>query len=107
MSDLLRTWLAEELGLPLSDNVERVHDRYALMRLVEKHETRQLFMHAQDFASGYLFGQLLNKYNLQPDVEHFDTKRMPDSMINNYTRLQVRSGCESFPRNVRTAAGYW
>ncbi|GLC51118.1 hypothetical protein PLESTB_000467700 [Pleodorina starrii] len=64
MSDLLRTWLVEELGLPISDNLER------------------------DFASGYLFGQLLNKYNLQPDVEHFDSKRMPDSIINNYTRLQ-------------------
>ncbi|EFJ52136.1 hypothetical protein VOLCADRAFT_103155 [Volvox carteri f. nagariensis] len=64
MSDLLRAWLAEEIGLPVSDNIER------------------------DFASGYLFGQLLNKYNLQPDLDHFDPKRMPDSMINNYTRLQ-------------------
>ncbi|GFR40940.1 hypothetical protein Agub_g1600 [Astrephomene gubernaculifera] len=64
MSDLLRTWLTEELGLPISDNLER------------------------DFASGYLFGQLFSKYNLQPDAEHFDAKRMPDSMINNYTRLQ-------------------
>ncbi|GIL73035.1 hypothetical protein Vretimale_4669 [Volvox reticuliferus] len=64
MSELLRNWLAEELGLPVSEDIEG------------------------DFASGYLFGQLLNKYNLQPDVDHFDPKRMPDSMINNYTRLQ-------------------
>lgn len=37
-----------------------------------------------------MFGQLFSKLNLQPDVEHFDPKRMPDAMINNYTRLQVR-----------------
>ncbi|KXZ56759.1 hypothetical protein GPECTOR_1g684 [Gonium pectorale] len=64
MSDLLRTWLTEELGLPISDSLER------------------------DFASGYLFGQLFSKYNLQPDVEQFDGRGMPDAMINNYTRLQ-------------------
>ncbi|KAG2448325.1 hypothetical protein HYH02_006909 [Chlamydomonas schloesseri] len=64
MSELLRKWLADELGLPVTDNLE------------------------QDFASGYLFAQLFSKYNLQPDLDHFDTKRMPDAMINNYTRLQ-------------------
>lgn len=43
----------------------------------------------QDFASGYTFGQLLYSFNLQPDFEHFDPKRTPDAMINNFTRLQV------------------
>ncbi|KAG2499886.1 hypothetical protein HYH03_002175 [Edaphochlamys debaryana] len=64
MSDLLRKWLVEELGLPVSANLE------------------------QDFASGFLFGQLFSKYNLQPDVERFDSRKMPDAMINNFTRLQ-------------------
>lgn len=45
---------------------------------------------AQDFASGYKFGQLLHFFQLQPDFDNFQATRSPDAMINNYTRLQVR-----------------
>ena len=46
----------------------------------------------QGFANGYLFGRLLYQLGVQPDVEKFEDKRTPDSMINNYTRLQVSWG---------------
>lgn len=43
----------------------------------------------QDFASGFMFGQLMQTYGMQPDFEKFDPKRSPDAMVNNYTRLQA------------------
>jgi hypothetical protein len=44
---------------------------------------------AQSFASGFLFGELLARCNLQPDFAHFLDKNTPDARINNFTRLQV------------------
>ena len=41
------------------------------------------------FASGYAFGELLSKFNLQNDFKHFEDSDNPDAMINNFTRLQL------------------
>ncbi|KAL6765964.1 protein associated with central pair microtubule complex [Haematococcus lacustris] len=63
MSDILKSWLNEELGLTV-ENVER------------------------DFASGYLWALLFQRFGMQPSVDKFEDRRMPDAMVNNYTRLQ-------------------
>eukprot|EP00899_Mesostigma_viride_P005423 jgi/Mesvir1/14882/Mv25026-RA.1 len=65
MSDLLKKWLRDDIGLPW---------------LVGSFE--------QDFASGYAFGDILHRCNLQPDFDDFINKNSPDAMINNYTRLR-------------------
>ncbi|KAG1668074.1 hypothetical protein FOA52_010484 [Chlamydomonas sp. UWO 241] len=65
MSDILKAWLGEEVGLE-AYNIE------------------------QDFASGFMFGQVMQKYGMQPDFEKFEGgQRTPDAMVNNYTRLQA------------------
>ena len=40
------------------------------------------------YGSGYTFGQLLHKANLQPDFKQFTNAETPDAVINNFTRLQ-------------------
>ena len=45
---------------------------------------------SQAFASGFLFGELLARCNMQPDFAKFINKNTPDARINNFTRLQVR-----------------
>jgi hypothetical protein len=47
-------------------------------------------MWTQDFASGYLFGQLFDSLGLQPDFGAFVNKGKPDACLANHTRLQVR-----------------
>jgi hypothetical protein len=65
MSELLRRWLAEDVGVPTSvGSFER------------------------DFASGFLFGEVLARCNLQGDFGKFVNKNTPDARINNFTRLQ-------------------
>ena len=65
--DLLSQWLKEELGMKIPST-----------STIEEH-----------FASGYAFGELLNKFNLQNDFKHFEDSDNPDAMINNFTRLQL------------------
>lgn len=78
MSDILKRWLEDDVGLAVNS--------------FEK-----------DFASGYLFGQLFSRYNLQPDVGQFDAKRMPDTMISNFTRLQPTFQKLGIPMDTRVA----
>ena len=64
---------------------------------------------AQSFASGFLFGEVMARCNLQPDFGKFVDKNTPDARINNFTRLQVRArppvaspaGAERTPRALR------
>ena len=44
----------------------------------------------QDFASGYVFGELFNRFQMLPDFAKLEVKHTPDAMVNNYTRLKVR-----------------
>ncbi|KAF5829801.1 hypothetical protein DUNSADRAFT_15464, partial [Dunaliella salina] len=77
MSDIIRSWL-EESGLNPTKSIE------------------------EDFANGYMFGQLLHRYNLQPDFDKFEDRRAPESMVNNYTRLQVLFHALFFEDVMRT-----
>eukprot|EP00955_Chlamydomonas_euryale_P065098 359155-Chlamydomonas_euryale.AAC.2 len=101
MSDILKAWLAEEVGLQLY-NVEQVCWNVCCT-LVEGREltasiascvcccsTWHARPRTQDFASGFAFGKVMQTYGMQPDFDKFEMKRSPDAMVNNYTRLQVR-----------------
>ena len=63
--DLLSQWLKEEVGMKVLGTIE------------------------DHFSSGYAFGELLSKFNLQNDFKHFEDSDSPDAMINNFTRLQL------------------
>eukprot|EP00798_Chlamydomonas_sp_ICE-L_P002728 gene2728-12601_t len=78
MSDMLRNWLAQDVGLEVQ-NFE------------------------QEFATGYVFGELLSRYNMLPDFDKFDPRGTPDAMINNYTRLQPSFKKLGIPFDTRTA----
>jgi len=57
----------------------------------------------EDFANGYMFGQLLHHYNMQPDFDKFEDRRAPESMVNNYTRLQPTFMRLNVPFDTRVA----
>mmetsp|Transcript_7745 Transcript_7745/g.17947 ORF Transcript_7745/g.17947 Transcript_7745/m.17947 type:complete len:1887 (-) Transcript_7745:58-5718(-) len=42
----------------------------------------------EDFANGYLFGELLAKYGVLKDFDKFVNRSTPEAKINNFTRLQ-------------------
>lgn len=67
MTDILCRWLNEELRLS---------------QIVEP----KTF--AQAFSSGYLFGEILHKYQLQNDFHMFMKKERSISRLNNFTRLE-------------------
>lgn len=65
MSSLLLAWLNDEVGIsPPVTSFEN------------------------DFASGYLFGQLFHRHNQQADFKAFVNNDKADSKINNFTRLE-------------------
>lgn len=43
---------------------------------------------AEDFASGYYFGEVLHKFQLQDDFAKFSKSNTADSKLNNFTRLE-------------------
>ena len=67
MSELLRRWLRDDVGV-----------------------TQHMDSFESAFASGFLFGEILARCNVQPDFAKFVNKNTPDARINNFTRLQVR-----------------
>ncbi|XP_055017922.1 sperm flagellar protein 2 [Boleophthalmus pectinirostris] len=67
MTDMLCRWLNEEL------------------RLSQVVEPKTF---AKAFSSGYLFGEILYKYQLQSDFHMFMKKERSISMLNNFTRLE-------------------
>jgi hypothetical protein len=94
MSDLLLSWLSQEVGLPV-EAVEKVRPRSGLTQLAPgacstcPSTPTRAPAPLQDFANGYLWGQLFSHFNMQPDFDRFENKRTPDAMVCNYTRLQV------------------
>ena len=54
------------------------------------------------FASGFLFGEILARCNVQPDFAKFVNKNTPDARINNFTRLQVRRFSGDFLEATRS-----
>ncbi|XP_075040474.1 sperm flagellar protein 2 [Mixophyes fleayi] len=67
MSEIICQWLNEELGLS---------------RRVEPKSF------AKEFATGYLIGEVLYKYQLQDDFDQFSQSRMSNSKLNNFTRVE-------------------
>jgi hypothetical protein len=65
MSQLLIKWLNEDVCL-----------------------SRQIESLDNDFRDGYLLGELLFKFNQQPDFSSFLTSQTPDARINNFSRLE-------------------
>uniref|UniRef100_A0A3P8PNK1 Calponin-homology (CH) domain-containing protein n=1 Tax=Astatotilapia calliptera TaxID=8154 RepID=A0A3P8PNK1_ASTCA len=67
MSDILCRWLNQELQLSKAVEPKTI---------------------AKDFASGYLMGEVLHKYQLQNDFNMFMKKDTSVSKLNNFTRLE-------------------
>ncbi|XP_029115332.1 sperm flagellar protein 2 isoform X3 [Scleropages formosus] len=67
MSDILCRWLNSEL------------------RLSKPVEPKTL---CADLANGYLIGEVLHKYDLQPDFHRFSRSSTANAKLNNYTRLE-------------------
>lgn len=67
MTDILCKWLNDELTI--SQQVDQVN-------------------FAREFASGYLIGEVLNKYQLQNDFDQFSQSKTADSKLNNFTRIE-------------------
>uniref|UniRef100_A0A3B1J331 Calponin-homology (CH) domain-containing protein n=1 Tax=Astyanax mexicanus TaxID=7994 RepID=A0A3B1J331_ASTMX len=67
MSDILCRWLNLELGLS---------------KVVEPHSF------SKDFSSGYLLGEILSRYQLQDDFQHFTKNGTGNAKLNNFTRLE-------------------
>ncbi len=118
MSDVLLSWVAKEAGLRVDpSSVAQVRVRpYPLIKTARaarrgarqgSNASETLFSSslcrvwgppprarppfAQDFANGFLWGQLLGALHMQPDADKFENRNTPDAMIGNYTRLQVRA----------------
>ncbi|XP_060092049.1 sperm flagellar protein 2-like [Heteronotia binoei] len=67
MTDILCDWLNREVKL------SRVVDQESFPR---------------EFASGYLIGELLHKYELQDDFDQFSQGRVANAKLNNFSRME-------------------
>ncbi|KAE8636517.1 hypothetical protein XENTR_v10003025 [Xenopus tropicalis] len=67
MSDIICQWLNEDLKLS-----KRVEPKYL----------------AKEFSSGYLIGEVLNKFQLQEDFDQFSQTRVANGKLNNFTRIE-------------------
>nr|XP_022317151.1 sperm flagellar protein 2-like isoform X9 [Crassostrea virginica] len=67
MTDILCKWLNDELNI--TQQVDQVN-------------------FAREFASGFLIGEVLNKYQLQNDFDQFSQSKTADSKLNNFTRIE-------------------
>ncbi|KAJ7335057.1 hypothetical protein JRQ81_012998, partial [Phrynocephalus forsythii] len=67
MTDILCDWLNHEVKL------SRTVDQESFPR---------------EFASGYLIGELLNKFELQDDFDQFSQNRLASAKLNNFSRME-------------------
>ncbi|XP_018418957.1 PREDICTED: sperm flagellar protein 2 [Nanorana parkeri] len=67
MSDIICQWLNEELRLSMHVDPKGL---------------------AKEFATGYLIGEVLHKYQLQEDFDQFSQSRAANSKLNNFTRVE-------------------
>ncbi|XP_069125844.1 sperm flagellar protein 2-like isoform X2 [Argopecten irradians] len=82
MTEILCRWLNDELSL--SQKVDQ-----------------KLF--AQEFSSGYLIGEVLNKYQLQDDFDQFSQNKTADSKLNNFTRVEPTLHLLAIPFDTNVA----
>lgn len=96
---LLREWL-EGAGVQAGGSLEQVRPAAPRCRCCKRPSLRATHTlgsclpprrspHAQEFANGYLLGQLLHCLGLQPDVSGFANSARPDACLANYAQLQV------------------
>ncbi|CAI5787688.1 flagellar 2 [Podarcis lilfordi] len=67
MTDILCDWLNREVKLSRAVKMESF---------------------AQEFSSGYLIGELLNKFELQDDFAQFSQSRLASAKLNNFSRME-------------------
>ncbi|KAF7243907.1 Sperm flagellar protein 2 [Varanus komodoensis] len=67
MTDILCDWLNREVKLSRAVDPESF---------------------AREFSSGYLIGELLNKYELQDDFDQFSQSRLSNAKLNNFSRME-------------------
>lgn len=65
--------------------------------------SRQIYSLEEDFKDGYLLGELLNRYNQQPDFNKFLDKGNPDAKINNFCLLEATMRRIGMQFNSKTA----
>ncbi|CAF3645652.1 unnamed protein product [Rotaria sordida] len=58
---------------------------------------------ASEFATGYLFGEILSKYGLQEDFPQFSTSKNSVSQLNNFTRIERTLHLLEIPFNTNNA----
>ncbi|CAF0744308.1 unnamed protein product, partial [Didymodactylos carnosus] len=83
MSEILIGWLNNEVQL--SKKIE------STMNL------------AAEFANGYLFGEVANKFGLQDDFSLFSQSKNSSAQLNNFTRLERTLHLLEIPFNTGTA----
>ncbi|XP_053148066.1 sperm flagellar protein 2 isoform X8 [Hemicordylus capensis] len=67
MTDILCDWLNREVKLSRAVDPESF---------------------SKEFSSGYLIGELLNKYELQEDFDQFSQSRLANAKLNNFSRME-------------------
>ncbi|XP_060552949.1 sperm flagellar protein 2-like isoform X2 [Ruditapes philippinarum] len=82
MTDILCRWLNDEL------KISQVAESTSFER---------------DFASGYLIGEVLHKYQLQDDFDKFSQSKTADSKLNNFTRIEPTLHLLSIPFDTNLA----
>ena len=55
----------------------------------------------QAFRSGYLFGELLNKFDLQKDFDQFRSTKSTDSWVSNYVKIEPTLRKLGIPFNAK------
>ncbi|CAF2636731.1 unnamed protein product [Rotaria sp. Silwood2] len=58
---------------------------------------------SSEFATGYLFGEILSKYGLQEDFPQFSTSKNSVSQLNNFTRIERTLHLLEIPFNTNSA----
>ncbi|XP_056402639.1 sperm flagellar protein 2 isoform X2 [Hyla sarda] len=82
MTEIICQWLNDEVGLS---------------RRVEPKNF------AKEFATGYLIGEVLHKYELQNDFDKFSQSRATNSKLNNFTRVEPTLQLLSIPFDQNVA----
>ncbi|XP_053393746.1 sperm flagellar protein 2-like isoform X2 [Mercenaria mercenaria] len=82
MTDILCRWLNDELKIS---------------------QTADPTTFERDFASGYLIGEVLQKYQLQDDFDKFSQSKTADSKLNNFTRIEPTLHLLSIPFDTNLA----
>ncbi|KAL3153577.1 hypothetical protein ABBQ38_011567 [Trebouxia sp. C0009 RCD-2024] len=79
MAALLQEWLVEDL---------KIQSSCTQLEKASASLGAEFCTVGKDLASGFVFGEVLDRCNLQPDFSQFEDSRTPTAVFNNYRRLQ-------------------